>query len=141
MKKRTFLYMLWGFFYVICGLISNVEQPDAAQKTALVILSLIFFIPPVCLLVNGLRRNHEKTIRVLRLLSILSLSLTLAVFVANIAVVGASETVGNVLYQVLIWVSVPMVCSQVYVLSLFLWGCLLFTTLPGVILPKRRKKK
>ena len=137
MKKRI-LYGIWIFFYLICGLISNVEDPTTAQSVALTILSLIFFIPPAILLADALRAEDMKTLRLLRIFSIVSLVLTLGMLIANIAVVGASEAVGNVLYQILIFVSVPMVCSQHYVLSMFLWACLLFATLPGFI---RKKKK
>ena len=135
--KKKIICAVWVFFYLICALISNVEQPDASQSAALTVLSLIFFVPPLILLVDALRDRDRKTLFILRLLSIVSLSLTLAALVANIAIVGASEIVGNVLHQVLIFVSVPMVCSQHYALSMFLWGCLLFATLPGVILKKK----
>ena len=33
------------------------------------------------------------------------------------------ETLGDVLYAVLILVSVPMVCCRVWILSLFGWAC------------------
>ncbi|MBR4864748.1 MAG: hypothetical protein IKU07_09235 [Oscillospiraceae bacterium] len=130
--KKTFLYWLWGFFYLLCAFISNVESPSASQSVALTCLSLVFFIPPVILLVDAYKKKEEKTIRLLRLLAILSLSLTVLALIANIAAVGASDTWGTVLYQVLIFASVPMVCSQHYVLSMFLWACLLFATLPKV---------
>ena len=135
--KKKIVSALWVFFYLICALISNVEQPDASQSVALTVLSLIFFVPPLILLVDALRDRDRKTLFILRLLSILSLTLTLGALIGNIAIVGASETVGIVLHQVLIFVSVPMVCSQHYALSMFLWGCLLFATLPGVILKKK----
>ena len=130
--KKTYLYWLWGFFYLLCAFISNVETPTPSQSTALTVLSLIFFIPPVILLVDAFKKKDEKTIRFLRLLSILSLSLTVLALIANIAAVNASDTLGAVLHQVLIFASVPMVCSQHYVLSMFLWACLLFATLPKV---------
>lgn len=135
MKKRI-LYWIWGFFYLLCAFISNLENPVGAQKAALTVLSLIFFIPPVILLVDALKAEGKKTLLTLRVISILSLSLTLAALIANIAVVGASDTVGRVLHQVLIFASVPMVCSQHFVLSLFLWACLLFATLPGIFRKK-----
>ena len=138
--KKKIVSAIWVFFYLICALISNVEQPDASQSVALTVLSLIFFVPPLILLVDALRDRDRKTLFILRLLSILSLTLTLGALVANIAIVGASETVGLVLHQVLIFVSVPMVCSQHYALSMFLWGCLLFATLPGVILKKNKER-
>jgi hypothetical protein len=58
------------------------------------------------------------------------LGLTLALLVANVFSVLWSEAVGTVLYELLIFVSVPMVCSRHWVLSLFLWACLFFSTLP-----------
>ena len=130
--KKTFLYWLWGFFYLLCAFISNVESPSASQSVALTVLSLIFFIPPVILLVDAYKKKDEKTIRVIRLLSALSLALTALALIANIAAVNASDTLGIVLHQVLIFASVPMVCSQHFVLSMFLWACLLFATLPKV---------
>ena len=134
--KKTFLYWLWVFFYLLCAFISNVASPTASQSAALTCLSLIFFIPPAILLADALKKNDEKTLSLLRLISILSLTLTSAALIANIAAVNASDTWGTVLHQLLIFASVPMVCSQHYVLSMFLWGCLLFATLP-----KLRKKK
>jgi len=128
--KKAILYFIWGFLYFLCAFISNVQSPTGVQSVALTVLSLLFFIPPGVLLYDALKKEDKKTLFLLRLLSILSLSLTLGALIANIAVVGASETVGNVLYQVLIFVSVPMVCSQHYVLSMFLWAFLMIATIP-----------
>lgn len=128
--KKTILYCIWAFFYLLCGFISNIRITTDAQSAALTILSLIFFIPGGILLVDALRGGDKKTLKILRWISGLSLGLTLVTIIANIASVNATEAVGNVLHQVLIFVSVPMVCSQHYVLSLFLWACLLFATLP-----------
>ena len=130
--KKTFLYWLWAFFYLLCAFISNVESPTSAQSLALTVLSLIFFIPPVILLVDAYKQKDTRTLSLLRLLAILSLTLTAAALIANIAAVGASDTWGIVLHQVLIFASVPMVCSQHYVLSMFLWACLLFAALPKI---------
>ena len=128
--KKAILYFIWGFLYFLCAFISNVQSPTGVQSVALTVLSLLFFVPPGVLLYDALKKEDKKTLFLLRLLSILSLSLTLGALIANIAVVGASETVGNVLYQVLIFVSVPMVCSQHYVLSMFLWAFLMIATIP-----------
>ena len=128
--KKTFLYWLWGFFYLLCAFISNVESPTAAQSAALTALSLIFFLPPVILLVDAYKKKDEKTVLRLHRLSILSLSLTLLTLIANIGFSGATGVWSVVLNQLLIFASVPMICSRHYVLSMFLWACLLFATLP-----------
>ena len=39
-----------------------------------------------------------------------------------------NEAAVNVTYEVLAIVSAPMLCSQYWVVSLFLWACLLFST-------------
>ena len=128
--KKVFLYWLWGFFYLLCAFISNVQSPTGGQRVALVILSLSFFIPPLLLLTDARKKEDKKTLFVLRLISILSLSLTLVALIVNIAAVNASETLSVVLHQVLIFASVPMICCGYYALSMFLWACLLFATLP-----------
>lgn len=135
--KKVILYCLWGFFYIMCWLLGNITGPSASQAAALTVLSVVFFLPPLLLLVDGLKTRDQKTLLILRLTSIASLSLTMILFIVNILSVNGSETLGNILHQVLNFVSVPMFCSQHYVLSMFLWACLLFATLPGVILKKK----
>ena len=134
--KRPILYCLWGFFIIVCGILGNVENPEGFRATAMTLLSLGFFVPPVLLLIDGWKKDDKKMIHAIRYISIASLVLTLGLLIANIAVVGASEQTGNVLYQILIYVSVPMVCSRFYALSIFLWACLLFATFPKFIQKK-----
>ena len=135
--KRPILYCLWGFFFVVCGLLGNLENPEGFRATAMTLLSIGFFIPPALLLADGWKKQDKKLIRTLRIISIASLVLTLGFLIANIAAVGASERTGNILFQILVYVSVPMVCSQYYVLSMFLWACLLFATFPRFVQKKK----
>lgn len=134
---KVALYGLWLFFYLLCGILGIMEPSTGLQAGAMTVLSLIFFLPPAILLIRAIRMGDQKTVRILRLISILSLSLTLVGFVVNIAAVNASEQAGLVLYRVLNFLSVPMVCSRHYVLSLFLWACLLFSTFPKFLSKKR----
>lgn len=133
--KKLILWCIWVFLYALCAGLGYISDPSDSQKPALLIMALIFFIPGLLLLIDGLRSRDQKTLLQLRWISGLSLALTLVLLVANVMSALASEAVGNVLYEVLIFVSVPMICSQQWLLSLFLWACLLFATLPG-----RRKK-
>ena len=73
----------------------------------------------------------------LRIICICSLSLTLVAIVGNFMSVSAAAEVGNALYDVLMLVSAPMLCIQYWALSIFLWACLLMTTIPGVVLPRK----
>lgn len=129
MKKRI-LYITWGVLYALCAGLSHITQPGDIQSIALTLLSLVFFVPGVILLVDALRSGDRKTRLELRWISGVSLGLTLALLVANVFSVLGSEVLGTVLYELLIFASVPMVCSRHWVLSLFLWACLLFATLP-----------
>lgn len=129
------MYALWALLYILCAWLGLIEPDTALQSGAMTTVSVLFFVPPAILLVKALQDGDRKTLRILRYISIASLSLTLAALIANIAVVGASETVGNALYVVLDLLSVPMICSRHYVLSMFLWAVLLFAAIP------QKKKK
>ena len=126
------LYVLWVFFYLICGFLGLIQPEGIMQTAAMVVVSLLFFVPPAVLLARAIRKDDRKTMLRLRMISILSLSLTLFFFVLNILAVGATESTGNALYYILNFVSVPMVCSRFYVLSMFLWACLFIASLPKI---------
>ena len=100
-------------------------------------MSLGFFVPPALLLYGAIRGKEWKTVHFLRNLSIASLGLTLLVLVLTFlsAAGNAAAALGQVLQVLLILVSAPMVCSQIWVLSLFCWACILMVTL------KYRKEK
>ena len=135
MKKRSkklnkkLLYIAWAMMYVICAAVGFVAPQTTGEKVALFVVSLVFFIPPVLLAVRAYRKHSKRTFRRLALISGLSLGLTTVVYIANIASAYASETVGNILYWLLILVSVPMVSMGVQLLSMFLWACLLIFSL------------
>ena len=127
MKKST-LYYIWGGAYALCGLLSLIGKPSAVLQVVMTLFSLGFFVPPAVLLVKAFQEQDTKTVKLLRLISILSLGLTVLVFLLNILSMGWSEAMGNFLYYTLVFLSVPMVCSGHYALSLFLWACLMFST-------------
>ena len=119
--KIKLTYALWAVLFIICACLGFVTDAAGFGKALLTLSSLIFFIPGGLLLYWGQRKQ-------VRIISICSLSATLLLLVANFFSVLASEAVGNVLYFILVIVSSPMVCSQYWVLSMFLWACLLMTT-------------
>lgn len=128
--KKWILYGIWGCLYVICCVLGlAVPAPAGLQTFALVTFSLLFFVPPALLLLDAYRASDRKTLFALRWVSGLSLLLTLVFLVANVASALGSEALGTALYTILVLVSVPMVCSQHWFLSLFLWACIFFATL------------
>lgn len=128
--KKMILYGSWIFLFALCAGLAHITQATGFQRAALTIMSLIFFTPGAILLVDALKSGDGKTLKLLRWISAISLSSTLVLLLANVLSVMAPTALGDVLYEILIFVSVPMVCSQHWALSLFLWACILFATLP-----------
>ena len=128
--KKAILYALWVVLYIVCFALGFIAEPGASQAVAMTIMSVIFFIPGAVLLLQGMMGKDKKQLLLLRWISAVSLGLTLVMLIANIASVNASQTTGTVLFYILNFVSVPMLCSRHYVLSLFLWACILVCTLP-----------
>lgn len=130
MKEKLF-YALWAVMYIFCVGLGTVENAEGFGKVLLVLTSLIFFLPPLALLRHGMVTKNTKVLLRLRIVSIVSLSLTLVLLVANFLSFAASAQVGKVLYDCLLLVSAPMLCAQYWVLSLFLWSCLLSASIVG----------
>ena len=63
----------------------------------------------------------------------------MVLLVANFLSALGSVTLGDVLYGMLVIVSSPMVCSGYWVLSLFLWACLLMSSLSQLKKLKQEK--
>ena len=122
--KKSSLYYIWLGVFVLCFGLSLIPTPSSALSVVLKILSVGFFVPPAVLLFQAKQNKDTKTVNWVRLISGLSLGLTLVALIANIASTAGSETLGNVLYVILIWVSSPMICSGYWALSLFLWAFL-----------------
>ena len=129
MSKRVF-YILWGVMYALCAGLSHISQPGTAQSVALTILSVLFFVPPAILLINALLQKGKKTLLILWRISAISLGLTVAALLANVLSALGSPLLGDVMHEILIFVSVPMVACPYWALSLFLWACLFFATMP-----------
>ena len=73
--------------------------------------------------------KEGDTVKLIRNLSALSLSLTVVLLAVNFLTALRSETLGNAVHTVLVIVSSPMVCSGHWAMSLFLWACLLMVSL------------
>ena len=124
MNKKT-IFTLWGVLFILCAGFGFVPAPAGAMKGLMTTLSVLFFLPPVWLLY----RADRETALLIRNLSLLSLGITLVTLILNFVLAVSSEFLGNVLHYILVIVSAPMICSGYWVLSLFLWACLLMVSL------------
>ena len=129
MKNTKHLWIIWAAAYVICTVCAFFPVAPGALSGLFVLLSLGFFVPPAFLIYKAVEHKWPKILRVIRNLSIISLSLTLVTILLNFLSFQASEAWGLVLYWLLILVSTPMICSQVWVIGLFGWAVLLMTSL------------
>ena len=124
MKQNGFL-ALWGGMFILCAGLGFIPEPTGFLRWMMTGLSLLFFLPPFLLLGSG----DRERVKLVRNLSGISLLITLVLIIANFAAFSAPETLGAALYVLLVILSSPMVCSGYWVLSLFLWACLLMASL------------
>ena len=96
-----------------------------AARAALALVSALFFLPPALILALARRNGERFHIWMIRWLSLASIGLTAALLCLNFMSARWSDAVGVGLQAALTIVSAPMVCSNFYVLPIFLWGTLL----------------
>ena len=134
--KDSKLYALWGVLYIFCGLLGFIREPNGFLMAVLVLFAVGFFIPGAVLLYRGYREQNPGKIKIIRNISLIWLGMTLVLLVANFLTAGAAEITGDLLYGFLVILSAPMYCGQFWIMSLFLWACLLMASLSCL---KKRK--
>ena len=133
--KKSSLMAVWGIFYIICAGLGFIPEPEGAVRIFLTIISVLFFVPPAILLFDALSAGDRKTVLLLRRISAASLLVTLVLLIANFLAALSADWLGGVLHVLLALGSVPMFCSNYWVLSLFLWAVLLVASM------QKRKEK
>ncbi len=128
MSKKGKLALAWGVLYVICTVLGFIDTDNGFLQAIFALISIGFFLPGGVLLYEALEGQDKKTVRTIRYLSIASLSLTVLTLVLNVLTLPSSEAVGNRMFGLLVVVSAPMISSQAWAISLFLWACLLFAS-------------
>ena len=131
-------YTLWGAMFVLCAASGFIPEPQGAARWALTALSLLFFLPPAVLVWRAKEEKDRFTLRLIRSLCLCSLGLTLVLLIATFAAIPASLAVGDILYGVLTVLSAPMICSQIWIVSLCLWAVLLWSC---ILLLRKLKTK
>ncbi len=123
------LKVLWAGMFIVCSVLGFLPEPEGVTKVLLVILAVAFFIPPGLLLWQAWRKRDRKEMKLLKLLSICSLGITLALMVGNLLSVLASPVVGDILYGALVILGTPLITGQYWALGPGLWAALLFSTI------------
>lgn len=138
------LWISWAAAYVICtigGLIPTAE--GSAFGLVLMLLGMAFFIPPALLIRYVLKKKRTTPLIYVRNISIISLALTLAMILLNLATYNAPDGLQLVCRWLLALVYAPMGClpEQIWYLSLFGWACVLMTALQHLHDPVKTGKK
>jgi hypothetical protein len=124
MKTKT-LWLTWLYLFAFSCVLGFIPDPPEFLKALLVMLGVGSFVPGVLLLIKA----DQKSVRRVRLISILSLVLTLIAIILNFTSVLMSPTWGMVFYIILGIVSTPMYCCQFWIIGLFCWSGLLAASL------------
>lgn len=127
--NKKLLYAFWGCLFILCAGFGFIPEPEGTLQILMSVLSLLFFLPPAYLLFQAGKKQDRDVEKLIRNLSGLSLGLTLIFLVLNFFAAFSSEALGLILHYVLTIVSSPMICSGHWAMSLFLWACLLITSL------------
>lgn len=133
---KKHLFVLWGGLFILCAGLGFIPEPAGFLKGMGTALAVFFFVPGFLLLYRARRQRDRRTAVLVRNLAAASLAVTVLLIVANFLSLGAEKAVGDALYAVLVIVSSPMVCGGNWLLSLFLWACLLVASID--ILRKRK---
>lgn len=123
--KKNLLYTAWAVLYILCAALGFLPERSGGLQVFFTLLSLVFFLPPALLLRQGKQTGDRRTVSLIRTVSLTSLGLTLLMLIFNIVFASRTAAVGNALHALLVLVSAPMMTAGAWVVSLFLWACLL----------------
>lgn len=126
MKKY---WLSWYSLLLICAILGFLPEPAGFWKFLCVSMSVISFIPGGLLLKYAYDRQNKKTLRQIRNISIVALSLAIVLYALNVVSVLMDKIWGDIFYVMLVIGTTPMVCAQYWVLSLFGWAMLMWTSI------------
>lgn len=124
--SNTVLYALWGGLYALCAGLGFVTEPGPVLRLLMIVLSVAHFVPPFVLNYRSAKTGHRRTLELVRNLSFWWLVLTSLLLIGSFLTVLAEAWVGNLLHSLLVVVCSPLVCSDNWAFTLFLWACVFF---------------
>ncbi len=128
--KNKILYCIWAGLFLLCAGLGMITQRNTVGILLLTFLSVLFFLPAILLLYDGLTSGDKRLLLQIRIISLSSLCLTLLLIIGNTLAIFASEGVGKFLNALYIIVSTPMCCCYWQGVSIFLWACVFVSSFP-----------
>ena len=127
--NKYILAAIWAGMFILCAVLGFLPPQEGANRYLLAGFAVLFFLPPGLMVWQAKKKSDRKTLRLVRRISLICLGLTTVTLVGNfLSVLASTELVGTLLHWLLALVSVPMLCSNAWILSLFGWACLLFAS-------------
>ena len=137
--KKWILYAAWATMYVMCAVLGFIPNPQGVMYWLLLAFSLLFFMPPMILTGQSIKDGDVAELKRIRLISLIWLGLTVILIGLNFLSVGFTAAGGKFVYWLLIIGTSPMICGQIWVIPIFLWGCLLSAAWPEIFKRKKRR--
>ena len=127
MKQKAW-FVLWGGLFILCAGLGFIPQPEGFLRGVMTAAALGFFLVGWLILYRADKTGDRDSLLLVRNLSLLSLGLTLLLLVFSFLTLNVSQWMGDLVHVILVIVSSPMICSGYWVLSLFLWACLMLAS-------------
>ena len=132
--NKYILLALWAGMFILCAVLGYLPAQEGANKWLLVFFALAFFVPPALLVYRSWREKDRKMLRLVRTVAMVVLIATVVLLIVNLMSIAlilvmpedTALVVGDVLYDLLILVSTPMVCGQYWGIGLVGWAALLW---------------
>ena len=137
--KKWPLYVAWALLFAMCAVLGFIPNPTGVTYWVCLLFALLFFVPPAILIATAAKADDVQELKRIRLISLIWLVLTLVALALNFLSVSFTAAEGLLVYRILVVVSTPMICGQIWIIGIFLWGCLLSASWQEIF--KRRKKK
>ena len=132
MMTKKKLWLCWLYLYILCAVLGFIPSPTGVAKGLLMVPALAFFVPGFWLVYQAKACGDRDTVKYVLWTAIGALSVTVLLIIANIGSTLLSDAWGIVLYFMLVVLGSPLICGQVWVITLFLWACLLFYSLSAL---------
>ena len=129
MKKLSYktLYVAWAVMFALTAVLGFLfpAVENGWARFGLALVAVLFFLPPGLVLSQAKAAGHRFHVRLVGFLALGSLLLTVVLLALTLISFIWSDALADALYAALVIVSSPMICSNCYAISLFLWGTLI----------------
>ncbi len=122
------LAIAWGALYGLCAIFSLIPSPNSLVQAVRFLMALGMFLPAGILLYRSIRWNNARFKKRIRIVCVAWLGTAAVLLMLNFASADWPENLGNFLHYALLILCSPIGCTQYWMLSVFLWACLLYAS-------------